>query len=216
MFLKSIDASSYVKDANLISSLLADVVEEVGVKIVVEVIRNNAANYVADGKLLCAQYPTIFWIPCAAHCIDLILEDIGKLEWVQDIVHECKQITKYIYNHAWVLNLVREFTEGELSCLAVTRFATNFLSLQSLLNEYQAMRRMFCSQRWLCWKDNTKPDAIAVKMPLFKDNLWEEVTEAVSMTEPLVKVFRIMDGDKPPMGYIYEGGQGQRGHRDFL
>jgi hypothetical protein len=45
MFLKSIDASSYVKDANLIYSLLADVVEEVGVKIVVEVIRNNATNY---------------------------------------------------------------------------------------------------------------------------------------------------------------------------
>jgi hypothetical protein len=32
-----------------------------------------------------------------------------------------------------------------------------------------------------------------------------KVTEVVSMTEPLVKVLRIMDGDKLPMGYIYEG-----------
>jgi len=112
------------------------VVEDVGVANVVQVITDNAANYVAAGRLLCAKYPTIFWTPCAAHCIDLMLEDIGKLEWVQDVVQECKQITKYIYNHAWVLNLMREFTQGELSRTTVTWFATNFLPLQGLLYEY--------------------------------------------------------------------------------
>jgi len=87
---------SHVKDSNLIYSLLVKVVEEIEVKHVVQLITDNAANYVATRKLLCAKYPTIFWTPCASHCIYLILEDIGKLEWVQDIVHECKQITKYI------------------------------------------------------------------------------------------------------------------------
>ena len=92
---------------HLIFTLLTEVVEEVGVNNVVQVIMDNAANYVAVGKLLSLKYPTIFWTPCAAHCIDLMLEDIGKIEWVQDVVQECKQITKYIYNHAWVLNLMR-------------------------------------------------------------------------------------------------------------
>ena len=202
MFLKSIDASPNVKDAHLIFTLLADVVEEVGVTNVVQVITDNAANYVAVGRLLCGKYPTIFWTTCAAHCIDLILEDIGKLEWVQDVVQECKQITKYIYNHAWVLNLMREFTQGELSRPAVTRFATNFLSLQSLLYEYQALRRMFCSQQW---KDSTKPKALSVKASVLGDSLWDKVTEIVSFSEPLMKVLRLMDGEKPPMGYIYEG-----------
>lgn len=146
MFLKSLDASANVKDAHLIFSLFTDVVEEVGVANVVQVVTDNETNYVAVGRLLCAKYATIFWTPCAAHCIGLILEDIGKLEWVQDVLQECKQITKYIYNHAWVLNLMREFTQGELSRPTVTLFATNFLSLQSLLYEYQALRRMFCSQ----------------------------------------------------------------------
>lgn len=149
MFLKSIDASANVKDAHLIFSLLADVVEEVEVADVVQVITDNASNYVAVGRLLCAKYPTHFWTPCTTHCIDLMLEDIGKLEWVQDIVQECKHITKYIYNHAWVLNLIREFTQGELSRPAVTRFATNFLSLQTLFYEYQTLIRMFCSQQWV-------------------------------------------------------------------
>lgn len=67
------------------------------------------------------------------------------------------------------------------------------------------MRRMFCSQQWLFWKDSTKPNAMAVKVSLLGNSLWEKVTKIISFTEPLVKVLRIMDGEKPTMGYIYEG-----------
>lgn len=35
--------------------------------------------------------------------------------------------------------------------------------------------------------------------------MWEKVTTIVSFTESLVKVLRIMDGEKTAMGYIYEG-----------
>eukprot|EP00253_Pinus_taeda_P014819 PITA_14819 len=205
MFLKSINASANVKDAHLSFSLFVDVVEEVGVANVVQVITNNAANYVAVGRLLSTKYPTIFWTPCATHCIDLMLEDIGKLEWMQDVVKECKQITKYIYKHARLLNLMREFTQGELSRPVVTRFATNFLFLKSLLYEYQALRRMLCSQQWVFWKTSTKLEAMSMKTFVFADSLWDKVTEIVSFTEPLVKVLRLMDGEKPAMGFIYEG-----------
>ena len=80
MFQKSIDASTHIKGAHLIFTLLVDVVEEVGVANVVQVIMDNTTNYVATGRLLCAKYPTIFWTPCIVHCIDLILVDIGNLE----------------------------------------------------------------------------------------------------------------------------------------
>ena len=55
------------------------------------------------------------------------------------------------------------------------------------------------------WKDSIKPDVVAVKLSLLGDGLREKVTEIVSFTEALVKVLRIMDGEKPAMGYIYEG-----------
>eukprot|EP00253_Pinus_taeda_P029752 PITA_29752 len=100
---------------------------------------------------------------------------------------------------------MREFTQGELRRPIVTWFSTNFLSLQSLLYEYQALRRMFCSQQWVFWKDSTKPEALSVKASVFGESLWDKVTEIVTFTEPLVKVLRLMDGEKPVMGYIYEG-----------
>jgi hypothetical protein len=80
---------------------------EVGAENVVQVITDNAANYVAAGRMLMDRHPTLFWTPCAAHCIDLMLEDIGKIPFVKDIVDSSKSITKFIYNHTSVLSLMR-------------------------------------------------------------------------------------------------------------
>jgi hypothetical protein len=60
MFLKSVDASDQVKDANLLFRLLDEVVEEVGVQNVVQVITDNAANYVAAGRMLEEKHRTIW------------------------------------------------------------------------------------------------------------------------------------------------------------
>ena len=80
MFLKSMDASDKVKSAQLICEMMEEVVQEVGEQHIVQIISDNAANYMATSKLFELRHPTIFWISCAAHCIDLMLEDIGKLE----------------------------------------------------------------------------------------------------------------------------------------
>lgn len=52
------------------------------------------------------------------------------------------------------------------------------------------------------YESNTKPDIVDVKCSLFRYDLWELVTNVVSASEPFVKVLRIINGGKPPMGYI--------------
>ena len=78
-FLESIDASSEVHDAYMLAGLLEKKVEEIGKDKVVQVVTDNGANFKAAGKILMDRIPTIFWSPCAAHCLDLMLEDIGNL-----------------------------------------------------------------------------------------------------------------------------------------
>lgn len=60
MCLKSVDASNQVKDAQLLFCLLDEVVMEVGVVNVVQVITDNASNYVPRGKMLEEKHPTIW------------------------------------------------------------------------------------------------------------------------------------------------------------
>ena len=55
------------------------IVEEVGEESVVQVVTDNGSNYVLEGKLLEEKRKHIYWTPCATYCIDLMLEDIGKL-----------------------------------------------------------------------------------------------------------------------------------------
>ncbi len=134
MFLKSVDASAHIKDKTLLCDLLNEFIQEIGAQHVVQFITDNAANYVAAGRMLMSKYPTIFWTPCATHCLDLLLEDLGKIDWIRDAIDSAKSITKFIYNHSSVLSLMRRFTGNkELIRPATTHFAMRFISLQSLL-----------------------------------------------------------------------------------
>jgi hypothetical protein len=98
MFLKSVDASAHVKNVTLLCDLLDGFIKEVGPQHVVQVIMDNAANYVAADRMLMSRYLTMFWTPCAAHCLDLMLEDMGKLDWIKETIDSVRSIKKFIYN----------------------------------------------------------------------------------------------------------------------
>ena len=98
------------KDAALLCGLLDEFIQKIGPQHVVQVITDNAANYVAAGRMLMAKYPTLLWNSCSAHCLYSMLEDLGKIDWIKDTIDSAQSITKFIYNHATVLSLMRKFT----------------------------------------------------------------------------------------------------------
>ncbi|KAH9329477.1 hypothetical protein KI387_001585, partial [Taxus chinensis] len=59
MFLKSVDASDRVKDANLLFELLDEIVLEVGVENVVQIITDNASNYVLAAEIVKVAEPLV-------------------------------------------------------------------------------------------------------------------------------------------------------------
>ena len=148
MFLKSLDTSGLRKDAETLFGIFDTVVQEIGVEHIVQFITDNDSSYKAAGKKLMMKYPALFWSPCAAHCLDLMLENIADRRYfpiIDDTVKKAKHVTKYIYNHGWVLDLMRrEYTNGRELCRpAITRFATNFLSLQCFIKFKKELRQMF-------------------------------------------------------------------------
>lgn len=90
----------------------------------------------------------LYWTPCAAHCIDLIFEDIGKKESVCDVIAIGRSITNFIYNHLWLLSQMREFCKGDIVRPGATRFATNYIALDSLLNKKAGLKALFSSETW--------------------------------------------------------------------
>ena len=79
VFLKSINTSNVIKDAQKLFELLDSLVEENGEENVFQVVTDSASAYVAAGDLLVEKIKKLFWSLCAAHCIDLILHDIALI-----------------------------------------------------------------------------------------------------------------------------------------
>jgi hypothetical protein len=148
----------------------------------------------------------LYWSPCAAHCIDLMLGGMGKLPWIKEIIDLVRSVTKYIYNNTFVISLMRQFTGNrELVHPAITRFSTNFISLQSLLKSMLNLQTMFLSNEWVSCVYSTKQDGQAIAQLVGHDLIfWSGVGEVCTISEPLVKVLRLVDGEKPAMGYLYE------------
>lgn len=55
VFLKSVDVSEVVKDANLLFNMLDQVVDEVGESNIVQVVTDNASNYIKAGMFISVQ-----------------------------------------------------------------------------------------------------------------------------------------------------------------
>ncbi|XP_077245531.1 uncharacterized protein LOC143885307 [Tasmannia lanceolata] len=206
VFLRSVDTSDISKNADNLFALLDSVVEEVGEENVVQVITDSAAAYVRAGELLMEKRKKLFWSPCAAHCIDLMLEDVGKLPTHAETIAKARMITVYIYNHSWVLHLMRKHTKGELTRPAVTRFATCFLTLKSLRERKAGLMQMFASDDWQKSPYSKKADGSRICGIVLGDStFWPSVYYCLKCTSPLVKVLRLVDSDeRPAMGYIYE------------
>ncbi|XP_059072640.1 uncharacterized protein LOC131873640 isoform X1 [Cryptomeria japonica] len=205
VFIKSVDASNEIKNAETLCNLLDGVVREVGVENVVQIITDNAAAYVSVGRMLMQRHPSITWSPCAAHCLDLVLEDIGKIGWVKKVVEDAKSVTKFIYNHTWVLALMRKHTNGkDLVRPGVTRFASHFITLQSILSAIPHLKQMFVSDAWLGSAYSKRPEAEKIVTIVFDEGFNKSGEELTAVTEPLVRVLRMVDGEGMPMGFIYE------------
>lgn len=59
--------------------MLEEIIMEASIENVVQIKTDNAVAYVAIGRILQDKHRTLFWSPCATHCLDLLLEGIDKL-----------------------------------------------------------------------------------------------------------------------------------------
>ena len=87
--------------------------------------------------------------PCVAHYIDLILEDIGSMKSVKETLDDVKMITSFLYNSLKVVTLMKLFTrDRDLLRSGITRFATEFISIESLIRYVQDLKRMCTTTEW--------------------------------------------------------------------
>ncbi|KAL3684482.1 hypothetical protein R1sor_002504 [Riccia sorocarpa] len=96
---RHVDGSNETKSAVWIAEHIAKDIEERGPPNVLQFVADNASANILAGKLVRERYPHIIFGGCVAHGLDLLMEDIGKLPWVKEVVNDCKKFIKFIKNH---------------------------------------------------------------------------------------------------------------------
>ncbi|KAI8530132.1 hypothetical protein RHMOL_Rhmol11G0032000 [Rhododendron molle] len=180
-------------------------IEDIGAQNVVQVVTDNASNNMAAADLLKIKRPNIFWTSCGTHTINLMLEGIGKQSKFKATIDKAKAFTIFVYAHHNTLAMMRKYTKKrDIVRPGVTRFATSFLTLQSLMEKKQELRAMFSSNAWGESKWAKSPKGKTAYATVMSQAFWNGVTLCLKVFGPLVMVLRLVDGDrKPSMGFVY-------------
>jgi hypothetical protein len=197
-FLGSVDASSEIANASMLADLLEKQIEKVGKEYVVQIVTDNGSNYKAAGRILMERIPTLFWTPCAAHCLDLMMEDIGKIPEFSSCINSAKKVSRFIYKHGRILDLMREKIGGDLVRPAVTRFATSYLTLASMYKHKSGLRTMFVSEEWQTNNLAKSAEGKKAESTVLSTEFWKKVEYCIKATQPLLIAMRIADGDETP------------------
>ncbi|XP_021835484.1 uncharacterized protein [Spinacia oleracea] len=207
MFLKSVDVTSLMDSAEAMYELVREVVEEVDPKNVLQVITPNDEGYAAIGKRLSETYPTLYWAPCAANSLLLMLEDFGKFEWINSVLEQCKSIMRFIYNHSIVLNMMRRYTFGvDLVVPDLSPSVTNFRTVKRMVDLKHNLQALVTSQEWVDSYYSKKEGALAILDLISDHSFWSSCNLVVLITDPILQVLSIVRSEKKPaMGFVYAG-----------
>ena len=134
-----------------------------------------------------------------------MLQGIGDLPRFSKVLEKAKAFTIFVYGHTRTLDCMRHFSSGkEIIRPRVTRFASGYLTLESLLEKKDQLRKMVVDGRWDKLREVKSKKGKVATATRMSMAFWKDLKLCLNVFEPLVKVLRLVDGDvKPSMGFVY-------------
>ncbi|CAI5970697.1 unnamed protein product [Closterium sp. NIES-64] len=176
---------------------------------------DGGSNYASACKLLQAEWPHIEHVPCAAHVLGLLMEDIGKMEWARDVVGRAGDMITFLRIHLWTRAFLRspELHGGKALQplrLAGTRFGTLYIAVSRLCQLRSQLLQMVMHDGWKKMKGKKgtkekKTTACDFEAWVMDVDWWEKAGFFVQLMEVPFMVMRRTDSHaKGMMGAIYD------------
>lgn len=210
IFLGSVDTTGNKKTKEYIARELKNFIEQVGPNLITQVCTDNAANMLGAMDDVVDRYPHIYKQGCAAHALDLLLEDWAKIPQFNDLIMRARRVCLYIRNHHVTMALFREHSSNKsLVVPAETRFACNFLMISRMLEVRNALEAVVNDARWTEYtntlfnrQNGHRSLALAalVKNTILEGIFWHRCRNYKHMVEDVLIALRLFDGREPAMG----------------
>ncbi|CAI5475978.1 unnamed protein product [Closterium sp. Yama58-4] len=164
-------------------AVLRPIIERIGAGHVVALCTDGGSNYKTVGKLLQKEWPHLDLVPCATHVLDLLMEDIGKMDWMK------------LHSEEKSMQVLRS---------AGTRFGTQFIAVSRLRAVRQQLTAMVTHKYWPEKGGNTLTGA-DFEGWVMDSGWWKKADVFLSVMELLYNVMRRTDSAvKGMMGQLYD------------
>ncbi|XP_020272531.1 uncharacterized protein LOC109847711 [Asparagus officinalis] len=142
--------------------------------------------------------------PPASHIVDLMLESIRKLSLFKGAIEKARTLTVFIYSYHKTLSMMHRICDKrDIVRPEVTRFATKFLTLRSLLEKKGKLRYMFSDEEWVRCKLANSAKGSKVEVISMSDSWWTVVAKILKVYAPIFRLLRVLDSDyKLSMGFV--------------
>ncbi|CAI6369789.1 unnamed protein product [Macrosiphum euphorbiae] len=202
IFYKSLPTGVDRHTGEHIAEQIISVIEDIGPRKVFGVVTDNAKNMKKAWTLITEKYPHITSYGCVAHGLNLLINDIIKINSLTDIINDGKDIVNnikrgHITSAAFLdKRNANSSTSMALSLPVVTRWGSVVVFFKSLLVNKQIIRSMNVDE--IVEKD-LKPN---VKKTISSSNFWKKVEFFYSLMNPVAKWITKIESDTPQLSIV--------------
>ena len=170
------------------------------------VITDGAANAKECGRLVELAFAMIFFYVCAAHGLDLAMEDMGKLAFIKDTLRDALAVITFVLSYEKFFAIFTEHADLKLMKPAATRFGYAYLVLWTLMQDKAALKKAFADPRTEAWIEGTQRSRNTARMRSRREKFntindtivnssrfWDNVTLCLAVMEPFWLCLRQLD-----------------------
>ena len=174
------------------------------------VVADNTSSMKAMFDVLALTLVGVFFIGCVVHVYDLLVEDIAKIEEINETTQKFQFIIVFILSYSSLFELFKEETESTfgkgkttmLKLFPMTRFAYASLMIHSVLVNWRVIAGIPDSPEFRYLKRKAKPNRRA-DFAKFEDLLGTTALKkkgeaVVGVLDPISKALHVQEGDNFP------------------
>ncbi|GBG65856.1 hypothetical protein CBR_g53828 [Chara braunii] len=175
---------------------------DIGIKNVNAICTDNAeVMKTAAHTLQTHPYPAMRvlpWIPCAAHCLNLLLRDIVAQPFARQTMRDAHKIVKFMRNKQNTLALHKIMKKALVLKRPVkTRFGTSYVMLERLYDQREVLDTLVSSERWATvrWARDARERMPHVRTLCRNDGFWSGVKRVMDVMGLVYGFLKDVDRD---------------------
>ena len=175
---------------------------------IVTIVLDGAAPCLSWFAPIHEKYPHIVCQWCCAHSINLLMQCLGELDGIYQLILEAKEVIKFFRNRGLPRHLIRE-SAGKIPIMwVVTRFGTTFISMERLGELRSQLAAIVVSTHWAIYVAKQDKDGKAkcaqVRALVLSGNFWAKIDKTMILLEPVFATLRRFDGNDATAGIQFE------------